>query len=94
MNEFFTWQGLGTYTGATVFTALVTQMTKGIPLIDRIPTRLWCYIVALVTLTAATLVTLGWDISAMALNAANAVVVSLAAQGGYTVATQGLKKKE
>ena len=94
MNEFYTWEILGTYAGATVFVALITQLTKGIPYVDRIPTRVWSYLVALVTLTAATLFTTGWDTSAVALNIVNAAMVALAAQGGYDVLAKGITRKE
>lgn len=89
-GEFFTWSLLGSYAGATVFVALVTQITKEIPYINKIPTRVWSYLVSLVTLTAATLFTGGWDASALALNVINAVLVALAAQGGYTLMVEGV----
>ncbi len=50
MNEFFTWTMLATYAGATLVTTLITQLIKGIGFIDRIPTRLTAYAVALVVL--------------------------------------------
>ena len=50
MNDFFTWAILATYAGATLATTLVTQLLKGIGFIDRIPTRIFSYIVALIIL--------------------------------------------
>ena len=58
-NEFFTWAVLLTYAGATLATSLVTQLIKGVGFIDKIPTRLTSYIIALVVLIAATFFTGG-----------------------------------
>lgn len=83
MNEFFTWAILATYAGATLATTLVTQLLKGVGFLDRIPTRIFSYTVALIILLAATFFTgaLTWD--AAALCVVNAVVVSLAANGAF-----------
>ena len=83
MNEFFTWAILATYAGATLATTLVTQLLKGIGFIDRIPTRIFSYAVALILLIAATFFTGGLTWDAAALCVVNAVVVSLAANGAF-----------
>ena len=83
MNDFFTWAILATYTGATLATTLVTQLLKGIGFIDRIPTRIFSYVVALIILLMATFFTgaLTWNTAALCV--VNAVVVSLAANGAF-----------
>ena len=48
MEEFFTWSALGTYAGATLAVTLITQLVKGIGWIERIPTRITSYVVALI----------------------------------------------
>ena len=83
MNEFFTWTTLMTYAGATLATTLVTQLLKGICFIDRIPTRIFSYVVALIILLAATFFTSAMTWNAAALCVVNAVVVSLAANGAF-----------
>ena len=83
MNEFFTWTMLATYAGATLATTLITQLIKGIGFIDRIPTRLTAYAVALVVLVVATIFAGEVTVSSIALCVVNAVVVALAANGGY-----------
>ena len=83
MNEFFTWTMLATYAGATLATTLITQLIKGIGFIDRIPTRLVAYAIALIVLVVATVFTGEVTVSSIALCVVNAVVVSLAANGGY-----------
>ena len=83
MNDFFTWAILATYAGATLATTLVTQLLKGIGFIDRIPTRIFSYVVALIILLMATFFTgaLTWNTAALCV--VNAAVVSLAANGAF-----------
>ena len=83
MNEFFTWTMLATYAGATLATTLITQLIKGIGFIDRIPTRVVAYAIALIVLVVATVFTGEVTVSSIALCVVNAVVVALAANGGY-----------
>ena len=83
MQEFFTWTMLATYAGATLATTLITQLIKGIGFIDRIPTRLTAYAVALVVLVVATIFAGEVTVSSITLCVVNAVVVALAANGGY-----------
>ena len=92
MNEFFTWTTLATYAGATLATSLITQLIKGLGFIDKIPTRITSYAIALVVLLAATFFTGGLTPEAGALCVINAVVVSLAANGAYD-ALAGVSKK-
>ena len=92
MNEFFTWTTLATYAGATAAVGLITQLIKGLGFIDKIPTRITSYAIALVVLLAATFFTGGLTLEAGALCVINAVVVSLAANGAYD-ALAGVPKK-
>lgn len=88
-TEFFTWSLLATYAGAVAATALIVQMTKGIGFIDRIPTRIYSYIIAVVILLTATYFIGGMTWSQAGLCLVNAAVVSLASNGAY-----GAVKKE
>ena len=84
MNEFFTWAMLATFAGATAATAIVTQFLKDIKFLTDFPTQLLSYIVALVVLVIATLATIGFgDWQTFAIIPLNAVVVSLASNGGF-----------
>lgn len=91
--EFVTWAGLSTYAGALAMVMLIVQFTKGITIIDRMPTQLWSYIVALVVLYAANFFTGQLTAETAALILFNAAIVALAANGGYNaikrVATGG-----
>lgn len=93
MSEFLTWATLGTYAGAVLFTTLVTQMLKGISFIDKIPTRLFSYGVALIVLVLATVFSgESAGVADYALCFVNAVIVGLAANGGYDAVKQLIKK--
>ena len=93
LQQFFTWQVLSTMTGATAATMLLTQILKGISFIDKLPTRLLSYIVALVILITATVFSVPVTVSAIVLCLINSAVVALAAQGGYTMLSDGMRKK-
>ena len=81
--EFFDWSLLGSYAGAALAVAVLTQITKGIPGIVKIPTQLWSYVLALVTLLLALIFGPGFSASGAVLALFNAALVSLAANGGY-----------
>ena len=89
MEEFFTWSALGTYAGATLAVTLITQLVKGVGWIEKLPTRITSYIVALAVLIAAAAVAgeLTWSTAGLAV--INAVVVSLAANGAFDAVSQG-----
>jgi hypothetical protein len=86
--EFFTWDRLGTYAGAAALVALVTQLTKNLPYISKIPTQVWSYILAVLVLIASQVFTGALSASSAALSLANGVLVSLASNGGYSLITR------
>lgn len=81
--ESFDWNILRSHAGAALAVALLTQITKNIPCVRRIPTQLWSYILALVTLLLALTFGPGFALSDAALTLFNAALVSLTANGGY-----------
>lgn len=92
MEQFFTWTTLGTYAGATMATAIITELTKLIPGIKRLHTRLVSYIVALLVLVVATLFGGEATVASVSLCLVNAVVVALAANGGYDAIAKPVKE--
>ena len=86
--ELFNWNMLGSYAGAAFAVAVLTQITKGIPIIERIPTQLWSYALALVTLLAAAIFGSGLSAQSAVLALINAALVSLSANGGYAAVTR------
>jgi hypothetical protein len=81
--EFFSWAMLATYAGALAATMGITQLLKDVGFIDKIPTRIFSWIVAAVVLIVAELFLGSLTVESGVLCAVNAVVVSLAANGGY-----------
>lgn len=88
MNDFFTWNLLGTYSGAILAVTLITQFVKGIAIIDRIPTRFVSWVIALFVLILAQMFTRELTWSSGVLTLLNAVVVSVASNGTYDACTK------
>ena len=81
--EFFNWSMLGSCAGASLAVGVITQITKDVPFIGRIPTQLWSYLLALCTLLLAMVFETGFSAEGALLAVFNAALVSLAANGGY-----------
>ena len=81
--EFFDWAMLKTMAGAVFAVGLLTQVTKNIPGLNKIPTQVWSYLLAVAVLLVAEFATasITWQSAGLAL--LNASMVSLAANGGY-----------
>lgn len=94
MNEFVTWEIIGSYAGAVMIVGLVTQLLKYFPIIEKIPTQALSYILSLLTLTASQLALQTFDLSSFGLNLVNAVIISLAANGAYTGMTKIIAAQE
>jgi len=86
MQEFFTWAMLGTYAGAVLATTLITQLVK--EWLKSIPTRIVSYVIALVVLLLAAAFNNALTLADGALCLFNAVIVSLAANGGFDAVTK------
>lgn len=94
MNEFLSWDTLATYGGALAAVAALTQFTKEIPGIKKIPTQLWSYILSLLILFPATAFTVGLTWQSAVLILFNAAIVSLAANGGFNAIKKVITEKE
>lgn len=81
--NFFDWTSLGTIAGAVFAVAVVTQITKHIPGINKLPTQLWSYLLAACVLLLSQAFTDGLTAASAVLCIINAALVSLAANGGY-----------
>ena len=93
MDSFFDWTMLGTFAGAAAATGIVTQAVKGI--FQKIPTQLVSYVIAVLVLGLATAATGGSsDWTGWALVPLNAVVVSLASNGGFEAIKRMSPKNE
>ena len=84
MNEFITWEILGTYAGTVLFTSLAVQFTKEIlDKIWHIPTRVYAYAIALVSLICGLAFTGNLSLQSGSLSVFNAMLVAMASTGGY-----------
>ena len=94
MNEqFLTWEMLGSYSGTLGMVLILTQLTKGLPWISRIPTQLYSYLIAVIVMVFAAIFGGSTGISDLVLLFFNAAVVALSANGGYDALTGILKNK-
>lgn len=91
--EFVTWELLGSYAGAMAMVGVVTQLTKNIRFVSKIPTQLWSYIISLVVMYAANFFLGQLTASNAVLIIFNAVLVSLGANGGYEGLTRVFEKE-
>lgn len=86
---FFDWGMLGSMSGAVLAVAVLTQVTKSIPVIVKIPTQIWSYVLAAVILVLSLIFgEAEVTASGVVLALLNAAVVSLAANGGYEAMTR------
>lgn len=92
MQDLFTWNILATYAGAVLATALVTQMLKNIPGIQKLPTRVFSYIVAFIILILAAIFTDTLSLSTVLLTLLNAALVSFASNGAFDASRMGRLK--
>lgn len=92
--EFVTWELLGTYAGSMAMVGIITELTKGVKFISKIPTQIWSYILSLVVMYAANFFLGQLTLSNGVLILFNAGIVSLAANGGYESVTKMFGKKE
>ena len=93
-TEPFSWEYLATIAGATLATMLIVQLLK-LPMdkVWKIPTRIIVYVIALIISLLATQFTVGLTLQNGLLTAVNAVIVALAAMGGYELTIAKLEKK-
>ena len=91
-EHFFTWGDLITYGGAVMAVLIITEFTKDLPGIRKIPTRIWAYLVALALLVPAAIFTA--DViraEDILLCLVNAVLVAMAAVGSFHSVQEQLK---
>ena len=81
MNEFLTWDMLGTFAGCLGATVILTEFLKKI--FPKIHPQIVSYVIALVILVCVKVVTGAFALTDILLQVMNAAVVSLAANGGF-----------
>lgn len=88
MTEFITWELLVTNGGALVMVGMLTQFTKEWVIVKKLPTQVWSYILALLVLFPALAFLDQLTLNTAVQTLFNGVIVSIAANGGYSVLTR------
>lgn len=89
----FTWAYLASIAGTAAFALLFVQFFK-VPLdrVWKIPTRVFVYIICLITMLVATAFTAGLTMQTALLSAVNAMLAALSAMGAYEVTFAKVEK--
>lgn len=77
------WSGLTTNTSVLSVVIIITQLTKNVKYIKKIPTQLWSFILSYIILVLANLFTNKISISDLLLSLINAAIIALASNGGF-----------
>ena len=81
--EFVKWPLLADHAGVLTMVLIVTQFTKGLGFIKKIPTQLWSYLISLFVLYPAYFFTGQLSLSNAVLILFNGMIVALTANGGF-----------
>lgn len=92
--EFTTWAVLATQAGALLMVCVITQLTKGLGAINKIPTQIWSWVIAIAVLYPAYYFTGQLDLGNAFLVPLNAAIVSLSANGGIEIVKRFTGGKE
>ena len=94
MNEYVTYEFLGTFAGLLVVLNLIVQFLKlKIDKVWKIPTRFIVWVIAILLLTLVQAVTSPFTLESVGLILLNAVPLTLAAMGSYSLIIEKLEKK-
>ena len=81
MEEFITWDMLKTYTSFVAIVYMVVEFTKGLPLIKKMPTKYWSFIVTFLLLAIVNIAIGSFKPIDLVLYALSSVSISLGANG-------------
>ncbi len=81
MEQFLTWDILKDYVTFVGIVLSIVAFTKSAPLINKIPTRLWSFIVSFFLLIVTNIHSLTFDYFDLILYAINAILISASANG-------------
>lgn len=91
MENFLTWDVLTTYASFICVVYMVVEFTKQLPLINKIPTKYWSFIIALILLIITNFAMKTFKPMDICLYALSAISISLGSNG---LSDFGFKKKE
>ena len=81
MENFMTWETLKTYTTFVSTIFMVVEFTKELPLIKKIPTRYWSFLISLGLLTIVNVVMKDFKWEDIVLYALSSMAISLGSNG-------------
>lgn len=81
MEQFLTWEVLLTFSGLVGTVYMGVEFTKEMPLIKKIKTQYWSWIIAFVLLIVSNLVVNNFKYQDILLHIFNAMAISLSANG-------------
>ena len=95
MEEFVTWNTLGTYAGCAMMVTLITQFIKQLKFMENVNSQLISYVVAVLLLLGSLCFSHSGEVvnpETVILCFVNAVTVALGSNGIYDGVTTGLEK--
>ena len=91
MDQYFTWNLLGTFAGGVTATALLTQLLKR--LLKKVPTQLISFLIAALILIGVTAFTTGFTLEHILLIPINAALISFSSNGAFSAMKRMTKGK-
>lgn len=81
MEQFITWDVLTTYASFVTIVFMVVEFTKELPIIKKIPTKYWSFVVCVILLVATNLVLGTFSAQDILLYVLSSISISLGANG-------------
>lgn len=85
MTEFLTWDVIGTFVGFTAAVALLTEFSKVFKFLERIPTQIVSFVIAIIIMVVFKLASGDFKTVDIVLYIINSVGASLTSNGAYDV---------
>ena len=80
-NTFLTWDYLASYAGMVFAVTIFTQFFKDLPLIKKIPTKYFAFVISLIVMTSVSLYQGTFNINNILLVILNSMLVTFTATG-------------
>ena len=90
--EFLDWSILASHTGALTMVLVITQLTKNIGVLKKIPTQIWSYAISLMVLYPAYYFTGQLNASNAVLIIFNGMIIALSSNGGFAALSKAFPK--
>lgn len=91
MNEFITWEMLGDFVKLTSIVFAATQFTKNLPIVGKIRTQYWSWVIAFIIITLFNVNVDTFKCMDLVLYGLSAMFISTSASGMYDVGSKLIK---